>query len=108
MKPQGHQTYCTRTGKKALDCITVFAEDGAKPARYEMKITTEMSQMLIIESDSGGDWVVMKPETGRVISTTRLLDIGSFGMKVCHGVFFTGDEFKAMRAKRGSAKPRKK
>lgn len=107
-RPKAHSTACARVGKKALDCITFFDEKNSPPVRYDMTITTDSSQMLIIESAGGsaGDWLIVKPATGRVVSTTRMVDERYLAQKLCHGVYLTGDEFKAMQAKRAKA-PRK-
>ncbi len=103
-----HHTACERTGKKSIDCLTVFDEPGAKPASYSMYIKVEASQLLIIESENGGDYLVVKPEAGRVVSTTRILGENFFASKMCHGMYLTGDEFKALGKRKAEAKPRKK
>lgn len=99
MKTSGYHTACERTAKKKLSCITVFEEENAKPAFYDMTITTEASKLLIVESQNAGDFIVARPDTGRVVATTRMLGEEYVATKLCHGVFLTGDEYKAMEAK---------
>ncbi len=97
--PKGHSTMCRRTAtKKVLDCVTFF-DEGGKPARYEMRIKTEMSQMITVETDGGADYVIANPVTGRVASTTRILTSNILATKLCYGDFLTGDEFRALTRK---------
>jgi hypothetical protein len=97
--PTPHTTACSRSGKKTVDCITVFKDSDARPIRHSLRITLEASQLFIMESEGGGDWLIAKPATGRVISTTRMLSENFAAMKTCHGVYLTGDEFRNMAAK---------
>jgi hypothetical protein len=102
-KPSIHRTACMRVGKKELECVTLFEGKSAKPAVYKMRITTELTQMIIIESENGGDFLVAKPAEGRVVSTTRIVGESFLATKMCHGVYLTGDELKAMLSKKKGA-----
>ena len=102
-KPSTHRTACMRVGKKELDCITVFEDKSAAPAVYKMRITTELTQLLIIESENGGDFLVAKPAEGRVVSTTRIVGETFLATKTCHGAYLTGDELKEMLSKKKGA-----
>ena len=94
--PKGHFTICNRTGRKALSCLTSF-EDGAKSARYEMRITTELPQMLTVETEGGGDFLIASPEHNKAASTTRMITGGLLAMKVCNGDFITGDGLRGLK-----------
>ena len=98
--PQPHETFCQRLPKKRLDCFTVFEEKDSKPVRYELRIVSELTELLIIEGDAGGDFMVAKPQTSRVVSSTRMLGDTYFATKTCHGIYLTGDELRAMKARR--------
>jgi len=103
-KPSAHRTACMRVGKKELECITLFEGKSAAPAAYKMRITTELTQMIVIESENAGDFLVVKPAESRVVSTTRIVGETFLATKTCHGIYLTGDELKAMLSKKEGAK----
>ncbi len=104
MKTGPHHTACERVGKKRLSCITIFEEEGAKPVVYDMTVTTETSQLLVVESENAADYLVVRPDTGRVVSTTRMVAERYLATKLCHGIYMTGDEFKAFEAQEAKRK----
>lgn len=99
-KTKGHSTACVRSGRKELDCVTAFEEPQTKPIRYPMKVRAELTQMLVLETENGGDYLMARPDTGRVNMTIRMAHENGLGVKVCHGTWVTGDELKALKAKK--------
>ncbi len=100
LKTQGYQMGCQRKPKKLMECLIAFEEKGAKPVIVDMKIVIESNAMLVLESESGGDFLTGRPSTGLVVSSTRILDERSMAVKMCHGTYLTGDEFRAMQQAR--------
>jgi hypothetical protein len=104
MKLQGMVTGCETSIKKRLTCTTTFA-DSAKPVQYDMRITTETNEMIVLETDNGGDFVAIRADTNRVISTSRLHSSKMLGTKTCHGYRLTPDEYKVLQKRQRKRDP---
>lgn len=91
-----HEVACERAGKRALKCLIVFSDPDAPPVRIDMRVETDSTQLLMLTSTNGGDFIIAKPSTGRVIATSRILGDGYTANKTCRGMYMSGDEFRAM------------
>jgi hypothetical protein len=92
---------CTRQSRR-VSCVLTFPGDahGVKGNAAEYTVVVDSPPHLHFTDERYADYFAVNLSTRAVVLTTRFLSEKSSGAKVCHGIFATDDEVKALRDKR--------
>jgi hypothetical protein len=92
---------CTRRSKK-ISCALGFpgGARGVKGQTAEYTVVFDSPPHLHFTDEKYADYFAVNLTSHAVVLTTRFLSENALGSKVCHGLFATDDEMKALNQKR--------
>jgi hypothetical protein len=92
-------------GPGSLTCVLRTASE-ALPQTYTFHMDTALARVAY-QGDSWGDVLYIDPVTHRAVLTSRLINLGSLGTKMCSGYVLDAEQFAKLRAE-GAAKTKRR